>query len=1083
MPRHDRTVGSKVRTSQAAERALLVGEELEDELRMGSFRFPGDEVRRQLHKTNNTIRKQQSRKRRGGFGSQRFLQSMRFWEQQSKRRGFTTSKSNSNNNNNNNSNSNSNSNSHNNLYKGSSKSIATTTTNNNNNNNDDVLEYNGGKEMSTRLVVGDITRDLNNTIVQAATSPRLLLNASNNNEHLRQQQKQQQKRRGEVTRLLSMRCEASRSMRRPRTGPAPGPGAGAGAGGFMGNMGQWLAMEQQHPDHHQHQQQQQQSADALNNTVNEYHDSTTRTRTRTRTITTTTTTIQDQTQQQQHHIGSGMAGGPLGFFKKLKKSDQQQKQRLTKSLLRDKTPVIMEDDANEEDFRHLQQQQHHMKPRRTKTSPASPNKRKWHFKKWTKSKSESFGNPLKTDDFDDDDDDDHDDDDDDDDEETVEDLSPALPAHIQLARSQKRQDALYRGSRHLEQAREFADPIDNRAYSTNSSSDGNSILGTDSEEMQINNNSKDNTRFLRKSRTDCRSTRLDVTKNQPLLVRDHARKSIGSSSAIVESKGTNDRRRCQEPSLDSSTISMSPFRHRRKKQITPQNAVDFIQSNHLDLLAGGEFSKHTIAAHSSTANSRSFISKSETKRPSKLLNNQGLSIPAGLADLSDDEDIFYSIQDVIDSTRAEAASIDKDGNQASYDERSLNRTGRASCGDRHPPQYQDEQQQQKKEKREQQKLPHDQSTSDQQRLQKQWLQKQFSARPKTSLGIDPDGIRMQYSFRYDEDESTREVIASTKSRYAHGGPERYPLESLKEEEDGDFSVREHRSLDKKCGRVLKGASLSSKGETSEINISSNGSNRNNYYIGSKSSRSRDGDGIHDSAAGSNKLDTAPNDSHGNRNASFRDKSSCRKALPPNALGSRQHGVRGGLASTSDDEDDEDSIMRFCQQNAGRSVFAATSEDKDDEDTIMNLLSRRWSIESKDSSDSCTVISRPDPPESPEARASLLVRKPDPPESNRGQAIAVGEWWQVSPNEALELQLTHSFCSRIQDSWDEKMENDAIMAMSSTTIAGDSFEHLDCRSVVSEPADIGLGEPLLEECDLQDPTVTPWLMAWDDLALL
>ena len=975
MNRPDRTVGTKVRGSQAAERALDLGEEVEDTLWMGSGRINGSYVRRQLQAS----RSKKNRSRRGGFaGSQRFLQSMRFWESRrpSKRLDSTHNSSRYNNNNNSN------------MHM--------------NNRSTNPLEYNGGKETSTRMVVRDI-RGLNTTLVNAATKATTtnplgsLLSTTNSDTATR---------RGEVTRLLSMRCEASRSMRRQR-----------GGGGPCG-MVQWLIDEP----------------------------------------VAAVTTSMEQTLEATNTTRTGRRI-PIPFLK-TKNSPGREQNRLTKSTLHRDAEDALTTSNHKGGTLKLNNSSHHKrqtdKAHHSNTDPTkSPksHKKRWGLR-WTKRGHDKHedGSRQSLSMESRDSHDDHD-----------EISSPVVPAHVQLARSQKRNDALHRGSRHLEQGRSKLLLNANNASGndTNSSSDAHEF-GGDGGEHDIHNLGSTASGHARNPlhKHEYRSTRFDVHSNQPLLVRGRARMALTQGGHPLGGSTDYD---SDEDTVDRSAIGKHTGTksrgHGRRAHHGPTKQQ---QSAAHTATTGDPLIDWSPSRNSFTCVPPHVNINEPTSRGSLLVNQvsglSGLSVPLGLGyddnDVDDDEEeIIYSVQELIDSTRATTDSI---RSADAFDISTITTTTATSSQLEQP----------------------------QPPKQQQWQHR----------GVDPDGSRLHYWFE-DEDEVDATNAAHSLRTYASKSPPAAAsyfmqqqaglghLESLAEEVEGDLTESEHRSNfygpDANFGRTTLESSLSSlmKLKKNDSESSSHDSKTNNYF-GSRSFHHRDSKRSNDGSFGSQE---DSNNSHSQQsratdNSSHHSgspsQSPRRKTLPANALGPRQNAMRGGLMS----ECAEEALAQRRRSSLPSSIPLSLSGDIGDTQSVELAMRHDRDGQKDDPPGVALSTSLPDPPGQNRAGSSdsdeegCEVVWKDTEEGDSGG----NDWWQVASDDGSDLQKTQSFCTKLHSSWEEQMEEDAMAAYQ------DELAYYDTRSVVSEPADIGLGEPLMTAVD---PTKNRWLFAWDDLALL
>ena len=251
----------------------------------------------------------------------------------------------------------------------------------------------------------------------------------------------------------------------------------------------------------------------------------------------------------------------------------------------------------------------------------------------------------------------------------------------------------------------------------------------------------------------------------------------------------------------------------------------------------------------------------------------------------------------------------------------------------------------------------------------------------------------------------------------------------------------------------------------------------------------------------------------NKNSKFR-----RRTLPTDALGPRQHGIRGGIildyAEECRNERRRSSVPRnfVTRSDDGKDESESSShfsnDDDHDEDQDVDQGGGEVTLVSKPSESSHRTSSSLDPPET--SRCSS-----DPPGHRRchppgcqdegdkddndhkeegcevvwkgGPAVNAvdatndkdDDWWKVASDDDSALHQTHSFCAELDASWDKDDDHGEHLYFE----MDDSGGYYDTRSVVSEPADMGMGESFLTAADMTDPANNPWLMAWDDLALL
>ena len=943
MSHPERKVGSYLRSSQAAERALDQGEELEDTLWMGSGRFDGSQVRRQFQKQGSRRMNPKS-SRRGGFGSQRFLQSMRYLNLNHLRR-----RTNNNNNinttmnrsfgsNNNNAketearwgrqdsqdtNHYNNSSSSTNHRRESDRSNNTTATNvlrnfgrkdsDNSHYHCNPLEYNGGKEASTRMIMGD----LNTTVVNAAKKTRTtLLQASqghdSNNNNINGSSAAHRNRRSEVTRLLSMRCEASRSMRRQRG---------------VGQMVQWLIDEP----------------------------------------------VAATLEAGKHTAAAAVTvaadtGRRLPFRKHLHSTGREKRhhQRLTKSTLTRETAVEEEDPVRDNQKHKEGKRKHKNKDGGTKWNPLrwskgghdrqKKNKKKLSLSMSMESRGSSASSLMN--------DDDHFD---------MGPSSPVVPVHVQLARSQKRNDALHRGSRHLEN-------------DTNSSSDDNSNNNHSSEFGGDSGRYDPFGSGARKAMGlyhEVRSTRLDIKSNQPLLVRGRGeRMSItgviyGGTAGIEKSSSENDDSGSSGDNTGIDNRSVTAFKRKKNKKsqkmqnsnTDPQQARVAVESTRFFPPLSSEMNTNNRSARGD------------------LLVNQfsGLSV-VGCNDNSDDsDDNFYSVQELMDSTRADAA---------------------------------------------------------------------YSARSSGGEDDEDEDDGAPSSFLPVVASQTPGASYFMQNQRGFGGNQ---LECLEEEAEGDLTESEHRSNhygpDQNFGRSTLDSSLSSLMKL-----------KKNDDSASDHSQSFPIDLPHPSVA----METDSGRSPGRIGR--------RKTLPPNALGQRQTAMRGGSMSECAEEALQENHQRRRSSLPLEIELSSSTHSHDNSGAGASTQQSGGNKEKGGNSGAQRDTpgqNRQGESDSDGEGCEVLLQDAAIPNRDPGGT----EWWQVASDDGSELRKTKVFCTKLLDDWDARMEEDANNSM--TLFLGEAFDECSIRSVASEPADIGLWEPLL----MLDPADSAWLFAWDDLALL
>ena len=983
MSRPERTVGSYLRASQAAERALDQGEELEDTLWMGSGRLDGSLVRRQFllrqnNHNNNSQRSSSSRSRRR-LGSQRFLQSMRYlnlnlnhhylWRRTTP---TTTNHDNtsllnrsSGNTNHretdarlgrrqdsqNNSSSRTN---HDRRDSDQSNHTTTTTTNvlrnfgrrdsdnSHYHHSCNPLEYNGGKEASTRMVIGDINATV---VMNAAKKTRTtLLQASqgydsNNTNNNNNSSASHPNRRSEVTRLLSMRCEASRSMRRQQRG--------------VGQMVQWLMDEP----------------------------------------------VVAATLEAGKHTAAAAAtvaadtGRRLPFRKHHRAANNNNKntdnndtrhhhhhhhQRLTKSTLTRET--VAEEGAPVP--KHKEGKRKHKKDNLgTKWNPLRWSKSGHDRQKKNKNKLSlsmasrgSSASSMMNDD-------DHFD---------MGPISPVVPVHVQLARSQKRNDALHRGSRHLEN-------------DTNSSSDDNNTNinnNTNSSEFGGDSGRHDPLEALPSGRNamgrynELRSTRLSINSNQPLLVRRRGERisfASGGHGGMTETgkSRSDDDDDDDDSSADDDTglanRSATAFHRKGKKNKKSQNRRNNNTEQAQAAAESTRFYPH-LRSEINTNNNRS-------SRGNLLVNQfSGLSVVGCNDDSDGSDDNFYSVQELIDSTRADVAN---------------------------------------------------------------------SARSSGKEG--------------DEEDDHLPLLASETSGASYfmqtqGGFGGNQLECLEEEREGDLTESEHRSNhygpDQNFGRSTFESSLSSLLKLKK-NDDSDSENSHDFYNhdikSSGQSHDRDSGRKNDNSYPSVTMENDSGRSHGSMGR--------RKTLPPNALGGRQNAMRGGLMTECAKE-----ALREDHQRRRSSLPLEIELSSSTLSLDNNVQRTAGNGEKGDISgtqrDTTTGNEKQEQSESNGEGREVVLHDNALPSQDPGEK----EWWQVASDDGSDIRQTQVFCENLLDDWDSRMEKDANkMAVFSDEEWCDEYS----RSVASEPADIGVWEPLM----MSDPAECAWVFAWDDLALL
>jgi hypothetical protein len=241
----------------------------------------------------------------------------------------------------------------------------------------------------------------------------------------------------------------------------------------------------------------------------------------------------------------------------------------------------------------------------------------------------------------------------------------------------------------------------------------------------------------------------------------------------------------------------------------------------------------------------------------------------------------------------------------------------------------------------------------------------------------------------------------------------------------------------------------------------------------------------------------------------------RNSLPAFALGSRQHGIRGGIIA----EYAMEAILEASLQLQEQEETKGRPKPKGFLRQTRTALESWWNhtqgghrLKRKNGGTLATVPNQRCDDGGQDSPAAQDIDKgfqvvwnqdsdngaADPPTAAGERSTATGhttkttidDWWNFEGEETDALQDTHSFCSNAFIIWDQDVEQEPVIVRRKDPPApllsspSRRLGCLDAWSVASEPAQIGMFEDSFHnEDDMENLVSNQWLMAWDDLALV
>ncbi|CAB9530032.1 expressed unknown protein [Seminavis robusta] len=231
----------------------------------------------------------------------------------------------------------------------------------------------------------------------------------------------------------------------------------------------------------------------------------------------------------------------------------------------------------------------------------------------------------------------------------------------------------------------------------------------------------------------------------------------------------------------------------------------------------------------------------------------------------------------------------------------------------------------------------------------------------------------------------------------------------------------------------------------------------------------------------------------------------RQSLP--ALGARQQGIRGGILAECAQEAlldasrrEEEELREIARKAAKKAPLRRTQTApeprrivsmEDEVDTKKTAIqSYDWwkdppGSTAEDTEKNFEILWKGTGVDAPATDAPTASETPD---TTNSASDAIAEAWCNLKEDYDDEMDSKSFGSNLYVVWDQQGKEDPYIVVSegpsfdSMGLTSDHHHYHDTRSVVSEPAHMGMFDDSFHTTDDMDEN-KKWLMAWDDLALL